>query len=127
MLDVIWIRAIVGLMLCLATSLAAADTLQLPQLMQLLAQNKAGKALFVEKKYISIIDKPIESSGELAFTAPDKLEKRTLKPKLELLVLEGDNLTIDQPDKHRLSIRLQEHAEVAAFVESIRGTLAGDL
>jgi hypothetical protein len=94
--------------------------------MQLLAQHKSGKATFIEKKYIGILDKPVESSGELAFTAPDKLEKRTLKPKSESLVLEGDNLTVDQPDKRRLTVSLQDYPEIAAFVQSIRGTLAGD-
>jgi hypothetical protein len=81
----------------------------------------------LKKKYIGIIDKPIESSGELAFTAPDRLEKRTLKPKAETLLLEGDKLTVDQPGKRLLIVDLQEHPEVAAFVESIRGTLSGDL
>jgi hypothetical protein len=103
-----------------------AGELNLPDLMQLLAQHKSGKASFIEKKYIGILEKPVESSGELAFTAPDKLEKRTLKPKSESLVLEGDNLTVDQPDRRRLTVSLQDHPEIAAFVQSIRGTLAGD-
>ena len=124
--NVAHIQAIVGAILTFAFSVAGADAWQLPELMQLLAQSKAGKATFVEKKYIGIIDKPIESSGELAFTAPDKLEKRTLKPKPESLVLEGDSLTVDQPGKHRFTVRLQEHPEISAFIESIRGTLAGD-
>ncbi len=94
--------------------------------MQLLANRKSGKATFVEKKYIGIIAKPLESSGELAFAAPDRLEKRTLVPKFESLVLDGDRLTIEQADKHRLTLSLQEHPEVSAFVESIRGTLTGD-
>ena len=42
------IRAIVGAIFILAFSVARADGWQLPELMQLLAQNKAGKASFVE-------------------------------------------------------------------------------
>lgn len=126
MLDVTLIRAIAGAILALCVSGVRADDWQLPRLMQLLAQNKASKAIFVERKYIGIIDKPVESSGELAFTAPDKLEKRTLKPKPESLVLEGDSLTVDQPGKHRFTVSLQDHPEISAFIESIRGTLAGD-
>lgn len=120
------IRAIILAALTLSVMAAKADEWQLPELMQLLAQNKSSKATFVEKKYIGIIDRPIESSGELAFTTPDKLIKRTLKPKFESLVLEGDNLTVDQPGKRRLTVSLLEHPEISAFVESIRGTLAGD-
>lgn len=104
---------------------AMAADVQLADLMQLLAQTKSAKATFVEKKYIGIVDTPVESSGELTFTAPDKLEKRTLKPKAEALILDGTALTVDMAGKRR-TIRLQDYPEVAAFVESIRGTLAGD-
>jgi len=120
------IRAIVGALLTLSTSATLAGDWKLADLMQTLAQHQAGRASFVERKYIGIIDKPLESSGELAFTAPDRLEKRTFKPKPESLVLEGDKLTIDQPGNRRHTVSLQEHPEVSAFVESIRATLAGD-
>ncbi|MBS1207758.1 MAG: putative transrane protein [Proteobacteria bacterium] len=114
----------------LLTGLLAANSLaadwQINTLMQQLALSKSGHASFVEKKYIGIVDKPVVSSGELFFTAPDKLEKRTLKPRAESLVLDGQRLTIDRPDKARLSLNLQDYPEAAAFVESIRGTLAGD-
>lgn len=119
-------RTLVAALLTLAAGMATAGDVKLSDLMQLLAQQKSGKAIFVEKKYIGIVDKPVESSGELAFTAPAKLEKRTLKPALESLVLDGDSLTIEQADRRRLTVSLQEHPEVSAFVESIRGTLAGD-
>ena len=112
----------------LATTLgaAAAQDLQLPELMRLLSVQKSGKATFVERKYIAMLDKPVDSSGELSFTAPDRLEKRTLSPRPESLVLEGDRLTIDAKGK-KITINLLSHPEAAAFVESIRGTLAGDL
>jgi hypothetical protein len=126
MTNVIRTSSLFGIFLGLSASLAQANDWQVTDLMQLLSESKTGKAIFVEKKYISIIDRPIESSGELAFTAPDKLEKRTLKPKPEALILEGDKLTIDQPGKRHLTVGLQDHPEVAAFVESIRATLAGD-
>ena len=97
----------------------------LQQLMDTLAQNKSGRTTFVEKKYIAILDKPVESSGELLYTAPDGLEKRTLKPKPESMVIRGEELFIERgQQKHRL--QLQAYPELAAFIDSIRGTLAGD-
>lgn len=99
--------------------------LTLGQLMQSLAQNKSGRATFVEKKYLALLDKPVESSGELYFTAPDRLEKRTLAPKPEAMVLDQGRLLIEQ-GKRRYQLTLQDYPEIAAFVESIRGTLAGD-
>lgn len=119
-------RALAGIVLSLAAGIALAGDLSVSELMRIIGQTKEGKANFVEKKYIGMVDKPLVSSGELAFTAPDRLEKRTLKPVTESLVLEGDSLTIEQADKRRFKVSLREHPEVAAFVESIRGTLAGD-
>ncbi len=111
----------------LAAPFARAQQAQLPQLMQLLAHRGSARATFVEKTYIGIIDRPLVSTGDLSFVAPDSLQKRTLTPKPESLVLHGNTLTVIQPGKRRIKVNLQEHPEIAAFVESIRGTLAGDL
>ncbi|NDU87169.1 MAG: outer membrane lipoprotein carrier protein LolA [Ferrovum sp.] len=105
---------------------AHAENWNLPQLMQMMAQNKAGKASFVEKKYIGALDQPILSTGNLSFMTPDKLEKHTLTPKPESLILNGDQLTLDRPGKQSMTVSLEEYPEVATFIESIRGTLAGD-
>jgi hypothetical protein len=114
-----------GLLLALigTPALAAWD---LTQLMQGLAQNKSGRASFVEKKYIALLDKPVESSGELLYTAPDRLEKRTLKPRPESMLIESGTLTVER-NKRRMTLRLQDYPELVAFTESIRGTLAGDV
>jgi hypothetical protein len=106
-------------------SSALAASWQLPDLMKLLAETPAGRATFVEQKFIGILDKPVESSGELSFTAPDQLEKRTLKPRAEALLLKGDELTLERGARS-MKMSLQEHPDIAAFVESIRATLAGD-
>ena len=115
--------AFIGMVLC--ASSYAADW-GLPDLMHSLAQKKSGKASFTEKKYIGILDKPLESSGELSFEAPLRLEKRTLKPRAESMLLDGDKLTVTLYEKQPLYLRLQDRPEVAALVESIRGTLSGD-
>lgn len=117
--------AAAGLLLALlgTPALAAWDV---AQLMQGLAQNKSGRASFVEKKYIALLDKPVESSGELLYTAPDRLEKRTLKPRPESMLIESGTLTVER-GKRRTTLRLQDYPELVAFTESIRGTLAGDL
>ena len=109
----------------LSASSYAADW-RLPDLMHLLAEKKSGKASFVEKKYVGILDAPLESSGELSFEAPDRLEKRTLKPRPESMLLEGDKLTLTMHEKRPMNLRLQDHPEISALVDSIRGTLSGD-
>ncbi|MEE9331579.1 MAG: LolA-related protein [Methylophilaceae bacterium] len=95
-------------------------------LMQTLAQAKPSHATFIEKKHISLLDQPVESSGELFFTAPNYLEKRTLKPKPESLIVEGDRLLIERGSK-TYYFQVQSHPELAVFINSIRNTLAGDL
>lgn len=122
------IRLLAGGAALLVPPLAAHAQALTPQvLMQALAQQTSARARFVERKYIGFVDQPIESRGELSFTAPDRLEKRTLEPRQESLVLEGETLKVEQAGKRRMTVSLSAHPEAAAFVESIRGTLAGDL
>jgi len=98
------------------------------QLMQSLAQVNSAHATFVERKYMSILTKPLESSGTLTYTAPDRLEKRTLLPKPESLILERDSVTMEnKAKKQKRTLVLQDYPVIWAFVESIRSTLAGDL
>lgn len=113
------------LSMLLAAPISHAEGWDIDQLMQSLAATRSGHASFVEKKSIAILDKPITSSGELFYSAPDRLEKRTLKPKTESMLLDKDALTIEQRGKKHV-LSLQSYPEVAAFIDSIRGTLAGD-
>ena len=107
---------------------AAAAEWDLKRLMQDLSQVKAAKGRFVERKYLSILTAPLESSGTLSYVAPDRLEKHTLAPRAESLVLEGSRLTLEGGEpKRRRTLRLDEYPAVGVFVESIRSTLAGDL
>lgn len=107
---------------CTLPALAAFDV---GQLMDDLARHKGGKARFVEKKYISLLDKPVVSTGEMTYAAPDRLEKRTLTPKPELLLLDKEMLSIER-DKQKLTINLSSQPEALAFIDSIRGTLTGN-
>jgi outer membrane lipoprotein-sorting protein len=97
----------------------------LDRLMSTLAQHKSGRAAFTETKYLSIATQPVESSGELSFVAPDHLEKNTLKPKPEHLVVDGDMLTVDR-NNHKYTLALARYPELGAFIESIRATLTGN-
>lgn len=115
-------------LLVLAACLLAAPAWaawDLDQLMQGLARNKVARATFVEKKYFAMLDAPVTSSGELLFTAPDRLERRTLKPRPESMVLEGDTMTMTRGQR-QMVMKLQDQPAVGALTESIRATLAGD-
>ena len=116
-------RFVLALMVWPVTS--HATDWDIDQLMHGLAQTRSSHARFVETKSIAMLDEPVESSGELFYSAPDRFEKRTLKPRRETLLVDGDTLVIERGrKKHRL--QLQDYPELAAFIDSIRGTLAGD-
>jgi hypothetical protein len=98
----------------------------LVQLMQQLAQRQHRHADFVERQFIAILDRPLEASGELFYDAPDHLEKRTLTPRSESLILDHGELSILR-GKHTYALRLRDYPQIAPLVDSIRATLAGDL
>lgn len=98
------------------------------RLMHELAQVKSATARYVERRHLGILDAPLESSGTLIYIAPSRLEKHTLRPRAESLVLEGEELTLAGNGRNpRRTLSLQDYPLIRAFVESIRSTLAGDL
>ena len=117
-------RFFCSLLLALLTmpALAAFDV---GELMGELARHRGGRAKFVEKKTISLHDKPLVSAGEMSYSGPGRIEKRTLTPKPETLVLDGEVLSIER-DKQKLTIDLASQPEALAFIDSIRGTLTGN-
>ena len=62
--------------LLLPACAAFAATDDVDQLMSLLAQRREGHVAFTEQHFVALLDRPVESSGELFYTAPDKLEWR---------------------------------------------------
>ena len=120
-------RAIVLYMVLISLSSFAGNEVNLNELMQGFAQIKSSQAKFTEKKYLRILNKPLESSGTLSYKAPDHLEKRTLLPRLESIVLEQNQITVENKAKNfNRTFGLQDYPLIGAFVESIRSTLAGD-
>ncbi len=93
-------------------------------LMQQLAQHPSGKARFTETKTLAVLDQPVVSTGTMVYSPPDRLEKHTLKPVLESLVIRGNDLTVVRDGVTR-QLRLPQYPEVLAFVEALRGTLVG--
>ena len=116
---------------CSALSSAATDPAPPPSVgdldavMSLLAMRRHGRVEFVEQQFLAILDHPVESSGELRYDAPDRLEKRTLLPRPEDLVLVGEVLTMERGGRSRV-LDLHRYPQIQPFVESIRATLAGD-
>ena len=95
------------------------------ELMGTLAQRRSGEARFVEQRFVSVLDQTLTYTGTLSFTAPDKLARHTLTPRPESFVVEGNQLTLQRGERVR-RVTLDSVPELAAMVEAMRGTLAGD-
>lgn len=113
----------VGMLIALSGPAAADESLD--RLMQSLAARPQGHAVFSERQFLALLKKPVDSSGDLYFRAPDHLEKITHTPVAESLIVDGGTLTVVRGTAHR-SLALGAYPQIGAFIDSIRATLAGD-
>ena len=117
-----WLLAV--LLLCLAAPAWAA--FDAPALMQLIATHPGGTVPFEETRTLALLDEPLTSSGELVYQPPERLEKRTLQPQPETLIIDGDRIAIVRNGKKR-ELRLGQYPEMEALIAGLRGVLLGNL
>lgn len=119
--------AIASAALLISASAWGQQAWDLQQLMAGLAQVPSHESKFTEKKTVSLLKEPVESSGTLVYRRPDHLEKHVLQPKEEDIIVDGNELTWKDAAGHSRSMRLNSNPNLAALSESVRATLAGDL
>jgi len=95
------------------------------RLMAQLAQVQATQARYSEVRRVAVLQKPLQLSGTLLYERPALIEKRQILPFNEVIRAEGNWLTVEREGKTR-RIALLNEPLVAALVESLRATLAGD-
>lgn len=106
---------------------ARAADFDLVALMALLAAVPAAKDSFTETKHSAVLSAPLVLKGTLAYERPDRLEKNVLAPYEEKTVIAGGSVTMENRTLQQTrTFSLASSAPVAAFVESMRATLAGD-
>ena len=119
----------------LAAFLAAAAVAAVPapawsivELMQVLAAVESATATFVETRHSALLKAPLVLQGTLAYRRPDRVEKHVLSPYDERIVVEGGRLTVENRARSsRKNIAVSGAPALAALVESVRATRAGDL
>jgi hypothetical protein len=104
---------------------ALAAELTLESILQRIGGKSSREAAFTERKYLALLDAPVESSGLLRYVAPDRLERITRQPVKESMRLEGDLLVLERDGRTRTASAAQ-FPGVAALVGSLRDILAGD-
>lgn len=102
-----------------------AQAFDLPELARLMSQVKSGEAVFTEKRSVAMLERTLESSGRLTFSAPDTFVRETLKPRPEKVSVVGNTLTLTSGNRTR-TLRLDAVPEAAVMTEAIRGTLTGN-
>jgi outer membrane lipoprotein-sorting protein len=115
-----------------ATATAApappAPALSIVELMRMLATVESAQAKFVETRHSALLKAPLVLQGTLAYRRPDRVEKHVLSPYDERIIVEGGRLTVENRTRNRTkSITVSGAPGLAALVESIRATRAGDL
>ncbi len=117
-----WCR---GLLVALACTASSAWAFGLPELMSQLATHKSGEARFTEQRFVHGLEGPLDASGTLSFSAPDRLTRRTLTPRPESMVVDGNTLTLSRDHRTR-TLTLDSMPELLGLVSAMRGTLSGD-
>lgn len=111
-----------------ASGQATARATGAPALSELLARitlRKATQTRFNERKFIKVLDEPVDSSGVLRYEPPGRLEKRTEKPLREAMLIDGNRLSLER-DGRRRTMTTEQLPGVGSLVGGLRDTLAGD-
>lgn len=118
----------------MALALLAAGTLQsaaeetpwdFARLMAELAQVQTSRARYSEVRHVAALSRPLALSGTLYYSRPARIEKHQILPFKEMVRVDHQQLTVEREGKTR-TIALASSPLVAALVESLRATLAGD-
>lgn len=121
--------SVAAMLLSLAASPGAAaappGSDPLDTLMHEFAARPSSHVTFTEVRHLAVLDRPLESSGELLYEAPDRLEKRIEKPRAETLVLAHGVLSATRGKQTRM-VELSAWPQLAPLLESLRATLSGD-
>lgn len=110
----------------IAGSEPGGQPLDVPQLMELMAQVTSRQDTFTETKTVSMLTQPLVLKGTLSYTRPDHVEKHVAAPYEEHLVVDGDTLTLANKDGTK-RVKVKSHPLIWSFVEAIRATLAGEV
>lgn len=103
-----------------------ARPLDVPALMELMAQVTSREDRFTESKTMAMLTQPLVLTGTLAYRRPDLVEKHVLTPYEEHLLVQGDQLILSGKEGTK-RIGVKSHPLIWSFVEAIRASLAGEV
>jgi Outer membrane lipoprotein carrier protein LolA-like len=117
--------AVAALLVLLFALPARSHAFDMIELMALMARVETSGVAFEETKQVAALTAPLVRRGTLRYVRPDRLEMRVETPYFERMEIVGNMLTIETKRGVR-QIDLGQEPGAAAWVASIRATLAGD-
>jgi outer membrane lipoprotein-sorting protein len=104
---------------------ASAQPSRLDEILAKLRDVQAFSAHFREEKRIALLAAPLVSEGDVYYTRPARLIRRTRKPEASLLVMDARTLRFrDSAGSHAMS--LNENPSVSALTSTLLHVLSGD-
>ena len=98
------------------------------ELMRQLAAVQGSQATFVETRHSALLKEPLALRGNLTYRRPAFIEKHVLQPYDERITIDGDSLSLENRTRGRkLKTSVSGSPGIAALVEGIRATRAGEL
>ena len=128
--------ALVVVMLLLGSiSLAQDEHWGIEKLMKDFSMVKHAELSFSETKRSIFLVTDLNIEGTIKYRAPDYIEKNTVTPFIERVVIDGDSMVIEKTTKEgkvdevvqTQTYSVQSHPVLRGAVESIRAMLAGDI
>ena len=113
------------LVLVLTVAPHTAHAFDVDELMAMMGRVETSSVAFEETKYVATLTAPIVRRGTLRYVRPDRLEMHVVTPFFERMDIVGNVLTIETRRGVR-QVDLSSEPGAAAWVASIRATLAGD-
>lgn len=120
-----WGFAVASLLLALAALPVTATAFDMAELMALMQRVESSRVAFEETKYVSTLTAPLVRRGALSYVRPDRLEMRVESPYFERMEIVG-NLLVIETKRGTRQLDVAGEPGLAAWVASIRATLAGD-
>jgi len=95
------------------------------EILQRVARGAASEVRFTETRTTRLLKAPLTSSGVLRYSRPDRLERETLRPAVEKVVIEGSQVTIERNGTQTV-VTLASNSAAALLIQTLRAVLGGD-
>lgn len=95
------------------------------EILQQVARDPVPEVRFTEVRTTRLLKAPLTSSGVLRYLKPDRLERETVLPAAELVVIEGSQVSIER-DGRSTVLALSAGSPAALLIQTLRAVLSGD-